>query len=733
MGDVGGAVGPDTKLTSVLGSSAGKLARARDLRTVGDLLRYFPRRYIDAHAGSSFAEFELGEHVVLTARVETMTQRRMNSRKGSMANAVIVDDLGRKAAVTFFRAQPHYTVLRPGARALFSGQLSVYNGQLQLSHPQYTLMDDADMSIYAGGIVPVYKQVEKITNLNLTMSIKQTLDAVGELADPLPAPLRERLGLITATEAYRFIHLPSSMAQVAAATKRFRHDEAIVTQIVLAQRRAASREVPAIPRRARTGGLLERFDAALPFELTDGQREVGEEIAGDLARPVAMHRLLQGEVGSGKTLVALRAMLTVVDAGAQAALLAPTEVLAAQHAASMSAMLGELAGGGMLGAGSDSTKVSLLTGSMSSAARSQALLDIVSGQAGIVVGTHALLQKHVDFADLGLVVVDEQHRFGVEQRSALSDKAASPPHVLVMTATPIPRTVAMTAFGDLDVSTLRELPRGRAPIISHVVPATNPAWMNRVWQRVAEECAAGRQVYVVAGRIGDAAEATAPVFDPTTGAVAAPPDDAPARPIGVAEIVEEMRALPVLADLRIELMHGRLPSEAKDDVMRRFAAAQVDVLVATTVIEVGVDVPNASMIVILDAERFGLSQLHQLRGRVGRGAHGGLCLLVTRSDDEDAVARLQRVAATVDGFEIADLDLELRREGDVLGAAQSGRRTSLDWLELTKASDLEVIEKARAEAVSLVEHDPTLAEHPLLARAARERVDEQQAEFLERS
>ena len=728
-----GEVTLESPLLAVLGSGARKLAKARDLVTVRDLLDYFPRRYIDAHAGSTFGEFELGEHVVLTARVETMTQRRMQTRKGSMANAVIVDDEGRRAAVTFFSAQPHYNVLRPGKRALFSGQLGLFNKQLQLSHPQYTLMDDADMSVYPGSLVPVYKQVEKITNLNLTLSISTVLDALGEIPDPLDEPLRARHGLVTTTRAYRGLHLPASMADVQAGRERLRFDEAFTTQIVLAQRRHEARSEPSTPRVAKPGGLLERFDATLPFELTEGQREVGEQIARDLAEPVAMHRLLQGEVGSGKTLVALRAMLAVVDSGAQAALLAPTEVLAAQHAASMRAMLGPLAERGRLGGADDGTRVTLLTGSMSASARTQALLDIVSGEAGIVIGTHALLQKHVEFADLGLVVVDEQHRFGVEQRAALSSKAHRPPHVLVMTATPIPRTVAMTAFGDLDVSTLRQLPRGRAPIVSHVVPTHVASWMNRVWERIAEECGAGRQVYVVAGRIGDGSEPVAPGLVDGPDAHGAGEGDAAARPIGVVDLIDEMRRLPALAGLRIGLMHGRLPAEEKDDVMRRFGAGEVDVLVATTVIEVGVDVPNASMIVIVDADRFGLSQLHQLRGRVGRGEHGGLCLLVTRNENPDTLERLRRVAETNDGFAIADLDLDLRREGDVLGAAQSGRRSSLDWLELTKASDLAVIEAARTEAAAIVEADPSLTEHPLLAQAAHARVDASQAEFLERS
>ena len=714
----------ETPLTAVLGKSAEKLRKPpRDIQTLGDFLTFFPRRYIDARKAGSFAQFRPGDYAVLVARVKHVTKRTMRSRRGTMAVATIEDEDGREASVTFFRAQPHYSVLQPGTSALFSGELSWFNGNLQLTHPQYSVLDDASTSVYDSGIVPVYTQVKGLTNLQLTQAFHMAFTGL-DLPEPLPDALRGAEGLVGLTQAYRGLHLPTSWDDITAGRERLRFDEAFLTQLVLASRRAQARSQPARARAAKSGGLLERFDASLPFDLTPGQRQVGEAIASDMAESVPMNRLLQGEVGSGKTVVALRAMLTCVDAGGQAALLAPTEVLAAQHATSIRAMLGPLGVGGTLLGDADGTTVTLLTGSMPTAARKQALLDIASGTAGIVVGTHALLQEKVQFADLGLVVVDEQHRFGVEQRANLTAKADHPPHVLVMTATPIPRTVAMTAFGDLDISTLKSLPKGRAPIVSHVVPAHNPVWMNRVWQRIAEEVAQGRQVYVVAGRIDPAA--------PDEESVNAAGEPVP-QPVNVTDLLDVLRAEPQLQHLRIDLMHGRLRPDEKDAVMSRFAAGEVDVLVATTVIEVGVDVPNASMIVIMDADRFGLSQLHQLRGRVGRGSTGGLCLFVTQSQDAAVHERLARVAESHDGFAISELDLELRSEGDVLGAAQSGRRSSLTWLRLTRPQDQQVIERARVHAAELVAHDPDLTAHETLAEAVHRRVNDEQAEFLEMS
>jgi ATP-dependent DNA helicase RecG len=481
-----------------------------------------------------------------------------------------------------------------------------------------------------------------------------------------------------------------------------------------------------VPRPPRDDGLLAAFDATLPYELTDGQRRVGAEIAGDLARPHPMHRLLQGEVGSGKTLCALRAMLQVVDAGGQAAILAPTEVLAAQHHRSLSALLGPYARAGELDGAPDGTRIALVTGSLGAAARRSAAAEVASGAAGIVVGTHALLYDGVDFADLGLIVVDEQHRFGVEQRDALRAKADQPPHVLVMTATPIPRTVAMTVYGDLEISTLNQLPRGRSPIASHVVPAAEkPAFLDRAWRRLREEVGKGHQAYVVCPRIGDTA---AEESDP--GDAGAPAAEGRRPPLAVLDVA------PLLADgpltgLRIGILHGRLPAEEKDAVMRTFAAGDLDVLVATTVIEVGVDVPNATMMVIMDADRFGVSQLHQLRGRVGRGSAPGLCLLVSEAmAGTPARERLDAVASTQDGFRLAELDLEQRREGDVLGASQSGRRSHLRLLSLLR--DTTLIREARVAATALIDDDPELDKHPELAAAVARLVDDERAEYLEK-
>jgi ATP-dependent DNA helicase RecG len=460
-----------------------------------------------------------------------------------------------------------------------------------------------------------------------------------------------------------------------------------------------------------------------------------------------MHRLLQGEVGSGKTLVALRAMLRVVDSGAQAALLAPTEVLAQQHHRTILGMLGDLGQGGTLGAADGATAVALLTGSMPTAARRQAMLDVASGEAGIVIGTHALLEEKVAFFDLGLVVVDEQHRFGVEQRAALTGKSATPPHVLVMTATPIPRTVAMTVFGDLDTSTLTELPAGRGEVQTTVVPTrAQPSWVDRAWQRIREEVAAGRQAYVVCPRISaddDKAqdEEVVGLDVPEEGGQPGPPGQpgqpgqpGEKRPLHAVEEVAPMLADGPLAGLRVEALHGRMAPEDKDAVMRAFAAGDVDVLVSTTVIEVGVDVPNATVMAILDADRFGVSQLHQLRGRIGRGGHAGLCLLVTGADPGGpSMERLQAVAGTRDGFELSRIDLAQRREGDVLGTRQSGAGTNRALRLLSVLDDEDVIAAAREDATALLRADPTLTGAPDLAAALAGLEESGRADYLEMS
>jgi ATP-dependent DNA helicase RecG len=649
--------------------------------------------------------------------------------------------------LTFFKQSWRAKDLREGRVGLFSGKVGVFRSQRQLAHPDYVLLPEStdletvsDESVlsYAGALIPVYPATAAMPSWKIASAVAIVLDQLpAVIEDPLPESTRISRELMGLRTALMSIHRPESRADVTSAQMRLRWDEAFVLQTVLAQRRVAHAALSATARLATSEGLLTKFDESLPFTLTNGQRQIGETIFADLAATHPMNRLLQGEVGSGKTLVALRAMLAVVDSGGQAVLLAPTEVLAAQHFRSITNMLGPLAERGMIGGLDVGTRVALLTGSLNTARRRQALIDISVGEAGIVIGTHALLEDRVQFFDLGLVVVDEQHRFGVEQRAALTAKSrdGARPHVLVMTATPIPRTVAMTVFGDLDVSTLSELPQGRAPITTHVVPSVErPDLLARVWSRIREEVESGRQVYIVAPRIGDGSSASDEDLDPADS-----PDESTMTrrpPIAVLDL-EPMLAEGPLAGLRIAVLHGRLPADDKDDVMRRFAAGPsasdgVDVLIATTVIEVGVDVPNATVMVIMDADRFGVSQLHQLRGRVGRGGLPGLALLVTESPvGSPGRARLDAVAATIDGFELSRIDLEQRREGDVLGAVQSGRKSSLRMLSVLRDED--IIDEARDEATALVTRDPELLELPALARAVSALLDEEQAEYLEKS
>jgi ATP-dependent DNA helicase RecG len=639
---------------------------------------------------------------------------------------VVTDDTG-ELLLTFFR-QPYLTEkLRPGTLALFAGKVGTYRNRRQLLHPEYEVLGDDEVGgeLLARRLIPIYPAAAKLPSWRIDESVGIVLELLDPLDDPLPDEVRQRRDLVGLDQAIRDIHRPAEPADWQRARDRLRYEEAFVTQVALARRRHSLNALPAVPRPPVDDGLRDRFEQRLPFALTAGQHRVGDELAADLVRDHPMHRLLQGEVGSGKTVVALRAMLQVVDAGGQAALLAPTEVLAQQHHRNLTTMLGELAMAGMLGGAEVSTRVRLLTGSLGTAARREALLDAASGAAGILVGTHALLEERVQFAELGLVVVDEQHRFGVEQRAALTERGSQQrPHVLVMTATPIPRTVAMTVFGDLDTSVLAELPAGRQPVQTSVVPAAErPDWLERAWARIREECAEGRQAYVVCPRIGGG----------VTGEELEPPDDLPlSRPTtGVLELVDELRAGP-LAGLRVEVLHGRLPPEVKDATMDRFAAGDIDVLVATTVIEVGVDVADASVMVVMDAERFGLSQLHQLRGRVGRGGAAGLCLLVTYAlADTPARERLDAIATTSDGFAVSELDVRMRREGDVLGVTQSGRRSSLRLLSVVEHGD--VIAAARADATALVETDPDLATAPALAAQVAAMEETARAEFLDKA
>lgn len=732
-----------TKLSALIGArSAGPLAKARELHTVGDLLEFWPRRYLE-HT-SDLSSLHNGMYVVAVAEVKAASTRRMQKRRGEMLNVTITDGKS-DVDLAFFKAWGHKEALVPGVTAVFAGEVGMYRGRWQLTHPAYEVLEGGLGSGAADrGPIPVYLQVKGMQNWSVAECVRIVFDHLETVPEPLPATLRSRHGLPGRLEALRGIHVPRELSEVQRARRRLRYEEAFVFQTLLAQRRAQQAAERTRARTPREGGLLAAFDARLPFELTAGQREVGEVLSQEMARDTPMHRLLQGEVGSGKTVIALRAMLAAVDAGGQAALLAPTEVLAAQHHRSITTMLGDLAEGGMLGGSDIGTRVALLTGSQSTAARRQNLLDAASGDAGIVIGTHALIQEQVQFQDLALVVVDEQHRFGVEQRDALRGKGVQPPHVLVMTATPIPRTVTMTVFGDMETSTLSELPRGRSPIATHVVPADRPAWVQRTWERIAEEVRSGRQAYVVCPRIGDeGGSAGSAAASPDDEEIAAPEpgegeETAPREMASVYAVEATLRDNPALAGLSIAVLHGRMAPEDKDAVMGAFTRGETDVLVSTTVIEVGVDVPNATVMVVVDADRFGVSQLHQLRGRVGRGKHAGLCLLMTASEAEASRERLDAVAGTTDGFELARLDLELRGTGDVLSGRQSGGgrsgrgmgRGSFRFLSLLR--DEEIIVQARDDATALVAADPVLADHPELLAAVNERVDAEQAAFLER-
>lgn len=759
----------DIQLRDVVGRSATTLQRTRGLRTVGQLLDWLPRKYIDPTRPEGFSTLPLGEDVVVIGTVRSATTHQMRNRKGKLLVAEIVDDEGAVIRLTFFTTYGHEGRLRPGVRVVCSGHVGEYHQSLQLNHPDYAVLGSASGASgewLLGGLVPVYTATKGLSPIVHGDCVDLVLHQLGDLPDPLPEAVRQEHGLPGLAEAYRLVHRPRGLADVDLAVKRLKFQEAFVVQAQLARARRSEDALPARPRVARDGGLVDALRGRLPYELTDGQRAVLAQLTEDLARDRPMHRLLQGEVGSGKTVLALLAMLTVIDAGGQAALLAPTEVLAAQHHRSITALLGPIAEGGLLGGMAGGTRVALLTGSQSAAERRAGLLMAASGEAGIVVGTHALIQDAVSFAELGLVVVDEQHRFGVEQRDALRAKAGdSAPHVLVMTATPIPRTVAMTVYGDMEISTLSELPAGRQPISTFVVDGSREGWVARTWARAAEEVATGGQVYVVCPRIGEEDDPDlpagldqgpgAPIGATEGGAVAdgpqradAPPEDAgqpdddgrseaPAggaagRQLhGVHQVARALRQLPSTRDLRVELLHGRMTAEDKDRVMRAFSGGEVDLLVATTVIEVGVDVPEATTMIVLDADRFGISQLHQLRGRVGRGGKPGLCLLVTQGEgvDPGAVERLEKVASTTDGFELARLDLETRREGDVLGASQSGGRSGLRFLRL--ARDEELIVTAHEAAWATVEADPELSQHPALERALT-RLDATSAAFLER-
>ncbi|HWS50150.1 MAG TPA: ATP-dependent DNA helicase RecG [Microbacterium sp.] len=712
----------DSSLDDALGAAPAKtLDRAFGMRTAGDLLAHYPRRYADPGELTPIRDLPIGETVTIVAEVLSSSFRPMRNRPGAMVDVVIGDGIGRMS-LTFFAknmgaAEWRSKELAVGRRGVFSGKVGIFNNVTQFAHPEYELFEDEDAArrradARAAVPIPIYPATASLQTWQIAKLVGRVLDGLGDVPDPLSPAIRAQEGLLAARAALEQIHRPRTRNDIDPAIRTLRMHEALILQTALLQQRDAVRALSATARPATAGGLLERFDGGLPYTLTPDQQAVGAQIAADLVGAWPMNRLVQGEVGSGKTLVALRAMLQVAESGGQAALIAPTEVLAGQHLRSITRMLGPQL--------SPLVMPTLLTGQLGAKERRRAALRVASGQSLIVIGTHALLGEKTTFADLGLVVVDEQHRFGVEQREALRAKGASP-HALVLTATPIPRTVAMTVFGDLDTSVIRSMPAGRAGIETFAAPlAEHPGWFNRVWDRAAEEIAQGRQVFAVCAAI-DTATKTA---EAGAEQVAPAAEGANGPRWGVVQLDEALTTHPRLGQVRRAVLHGRLPADEKDAVMQAFARGEIDLLLATTVIEVGVDVPNASTMIVLDADRFGVSQLHQLRGRVGRGGVPGLCLLVTEAESGTvARERVEAVAATLDGFALAEVDLELRGEGDVLGAAQAGVRSSLKLLRVVKDADL--IARARELGEILLRQDPDLAGNPGLREAIARRVSDE--------
>ena len=712
-----------TRLIDVLGDKAGKALARLGLTTIDDLMHHLPRRYLSGTQTTDLTEVRVGEYVAVVARV-VRCDRHGAGDKGRL-EAILTDGRSRLSATFFGKDHlldywKRQLTVKDSVKGIFVGKVGQFRGNLQMSHPDFVMLDEAGRivgredakhvtmarQVRRSGLVGIYPSVAKLPTWQISECADIALLLLTDLTDSLPDQVVADEGLLGLIDAFEALHSPESLERVEAGLARLKFEEALALQLTMAYRRAnrAGEASPVIE--PRSDGLLAALDARLPFQLTGEQLDIAAQIAADMAKPVPMQRLLQGEVGAGKTVVALRAMLAAVDAGYQAVLLAPTEVLAAQHTATIASLMGDL---------EFEVRLTTLTGSMTAIARRNALDAIASGGARLIIGTHALLYG-VKFAEIGMVVIDEQHRFGVEQRAVLTDRPGNRPHVLVLTATPIPRSVAMTVFGDLEVSTLREIPAGRGDVDTQVVALeTHPGWLARIWARVHEEVAAGGQVFVVCPRINlrdDDVFREAADGSPSAAAV---------------EMLRQLKAGP-LADLRLGLMHGRLPAAEKTEAMARFVDGQTDVLVCTTVIEVGVDVKNATMMVVMDADRFGISQLHQLRGRIGRGDRPSLCLLVTNAEgDSTAAERLRAVANTRDGFELAELDLIARREGDVLGSEQAGGRSTLKLLRAIDDADL--IGHAREVAERLVAADPACTDDRLADLVA----DVEQSDWLDRS
>jgi len=736
------------RLDYLIGAKAAEsLDEVFGIQTVDDLLRHYPRSYAEGAAVRNAADErpQEGEHITVVDTITRVVERPIKKRPKDKILIVTVGSGRGQITATFFNPRFIKKGLTEGTKVMLSGEVGFFRGAMQLTHPAFLILDSpdgknrgsnslrsiADASQAVSGEVlvdaferrfyPIYPASSKLQSWDIFACVRQVIEMLDPVSDPLPRSVLGEHGLISEDQALRDVHLAESPTERSRARERLTFDEAVGLQWALVRRRHGelSQSGPAAPRR--DDGLVRDLLRALPFELTAGQRDVLEVFSAELAGTRPMNRLLQGEVGSGKTIVAVLAMLQLVDAGYQCALLAPTEVLAGQHLRSIRSVLGPLALGGQFGGLDYSTRVALLTGSMSAAQKKQVRAEIADGQVGIIVGTHALLHDTVQFRKLGMVVVDEQHRFGVEQRDQLRAKAPAgvTPHLLVMTATPIPRTVALTVYGDLETSTLRELPRGRQPISTTAIFVKHqPAWLDRAWRRIVEEVSEGRQAYVVAPRIDDSED------DKKNERT-----EENARPSATAEELYARLSSQELAGLRLGLMHGRLVAEQKDAVMAAFRNGEIQVLVCTTVIEVGVDVPNATVMLVMDADRFGISQLHQLRGRIGRGVHVSVCLLASWvSPDSGAGRRLKAVAGTLDGFKLADLDLKERREGDVLGRNQSGRAITLQLLSL--ADHRHVIEAARQFCEVAYDEDP---EDPGLALLAAPFTGADRVEYLDKS
>jgi ATP-dependent DNA helicase RecG len=693
---------PVSRLRGV-GEKKEKALASVDIRTVLDLVQHYPRRHLDRTREAKIADLTKGDVATVFGEVRSARTRPIRGRR--TLTEVVIGDGGHRLTLTFFNQRWREKQLQPGMTLMVHGKCDLYRGNRQMTSPVVDLVGDQ-----TGRIIPVYPQSEKsgLLTRDLQTFVEEALAraSVRGFADPVPESVLDRFDFVTRGTALRGIHVPETMREKDEARRRLVFDELLRVQLELVRRkRRIERETAGLSHSVE-GDLVERFHERLPFPLTGAQTRAIDEIAADLALARPMHRLLQGDVGSGKTVVAVTALLAAVQGGHQGALMAPTEVLAEQHHLGVTAMLGDLhVPDPTTLMGDRPLRVELLTNRVGAADRRRILADLVGGRVDIVIGTHALIQDKVEYASLGVVVIDEQHRFGVEQRAALRDKgdASAAPDVLVMTATPIPRTAAMTVYGDLDVSVLDELPPGRTPIVT--------AWARTdddvadVWRAVRDEVAAGRQAYVVCPLVGES------------------------EALDVTSAVETHEELSggVLHDLRVELLHGQMPSGEKAEVMERFRTGAADVLVATTVIEVGVDVPNATVMVVLDADRFGIAQLHQLRGRVGRGSAESRCFLVGDPTTGDGEARIEALVASTDGFALAEVDLDLRGEGTIMGERQKGRN---DLRLASLVTDREWVGVAREVASAIIDDDPELAAHAGLADEIGLLLGDDEAEFL---